>query len=60
MSKNDQKIGTVVLKACVHLEMLVPNHWDFTLVTGVVCQLIVQLTTDYEMKAITLGERGHS
>ena len=39
----------IYLKACVHLEMLVPNHWDFTPVTGIVRQLIVQLTTDYEM-----------
>ena len=49
----------ICLKACVHLEMLVPNHWDFTPVTGIVHQLIVQLTTDYEMKVITFDERGH-
>ena len=39
------------------MELLVPNSCDFTAVTRVVQQLIVQLTTDYEMEVITLGVR---
>ena len=37
--------------------MLVPNYRDFTAVTRVVQQLILHLTTDYEMEVITSGVR---
>ena len=60
LSSISAKKGVIIyLKACVHLEMLVPNYWDFTPVTGIVHQLIVQLITDYEMILITLGARDY-
>ena len=34
-------------------ELLIPNRWDFTHVTRIVQQLIVQLTADYEKDVIT-------
>ena len=46
-----------LLEACVQLELLVPNRHDFTAVTRVVQQLIVQLNTDYEIVVITSGVR---